>query len=101
MLAFVGGLGAAPTEGASPETLLAFSRTATLLGWAAGLVLVMTCASVTGLLLARATGRTVLMTTQVDPSIVGGIVARVGGTVFDASVTNQLQRMKHRLEESI
>ena len=57
VLAFVGGLGALPTEGASPETLLAFSRTATLLAWAAGLVLVMTCASVTGLLLARATGR--------------------------------------------
>lgn len=57
VLAFVGGLGALPTEGASPETILAFSRTGTLLGWAAGLVLVMTCGSVTGLLLARATGR--------------------------------------------
>jgi len=51
--------------------------------------------------LAKATGRTILMTTHVDPSIVGGVVARVGGTVFDASVTHQLQRMKQRLEESI
>ena len=51
--------------------------------------------------LARVTGRTVLMTTQVDPSIIGGMVARVGGTVFDASVTHQLQRLKQRLEESI
>ena len=51
--------------------------------------------------LAKATGRTVLMTAHVDPSIVGGVVARVGGTVFDASVTHQLQRLKQRLEESI
>jgi len=51
--------------------------------------------------LARATGRQVVMSTAVDPSIVGGIVARVGSTVFDGSVTNQLQRLKQRLEESV
>lgn len=51
--------------------------------------------------LARATERTVVLTTAVDPSIVGGLIARVGGTVFDGSVTNQLQRLKQRLEESI
>ena len=51
--------------------------------------------------LADATGRTVTLSTRVDPSIIGGIVARVGSTVFDASVTNQLQRMKQRLEESL
>ena len=51
--------------------------------------------------LARATGRTVVLSTAVDPSIVGGLVARVGGTVFDGSVTNQLQRLKQRLEESV
>jgi F-type H+-transporting ATPase subunit delta len=47
--------------------------------------------------LARVTGRTVLLTTKVDPSIIGGIVARVGGTVYDASVTTHLQRLKERL----
>lgn len=57
VLAFIGGLSVLPTDGASAETLLAFRRTAMLLGWAAVMVLVMTCASVTGLLLARATGR--------------------------------------------
>lgn len=51
--------------------------------------------------LARATGRHVTLSTRVDPAIVGGLVARVGGTVFDASVTSHLQRMKQRLEESI
>lgn len=51
--------------------------------------------------LARATGHTIQLSTRVDPAIVGGLVARVGGTVFDASVTGQLQRLKQRLEESI
>jgi F-type H+-transporting ATPase subunit delta len=51
--------------------------------------------------IAQATGRVVSLSTRVDPSIVGGLIARVGSTVYDASVTNQLQRMKHRLEESV
>ena len=48
--------------------------------------------------LATLTGRTVTMSTRIDPSIIGGIVARVGSTVYDGSVTRQLQRMKERLE---
>ena len=51
--------------------------------------------------LAKATGRTVRLTTAVDPSIIGGLVARVGGTVYDASVTNQLRRMKERLAQNV
>ena len=51
--------------------------------------------------LARATGRRVVMSTAVDPSIVGGLVAKVGSTVYDGSVTTQLQRLKQRLEESV
>ena len=51
--------------------------------------------------LATATGRTVDITTRVDPSIVGGLVARVGSTVFDASVTSHLQRLRQRLDASI
>jgi F-type H+-transporting ATPase subunit delta len=47
--------------------------------------------------LSNATGRTVALTTRVDPSIIGGLVARVGGTVYDASVTKQLEKMKKRL----
>lgn len=51
--------------------------------------------------LARATGRTVRLSTHVDPTLMGGIVARVGSVVYDGSVANQLQRMKHRLAESL
>jgi F-type H+-transporting ATPase subunit delta len=51
--------------------------------------------------LTRATGRTVNLSTRVDPAIVGGLVARIGSTVYDSSVTTQLKRMKQRLEESV
>ena len=47
--------------------------------------------------LAKVTGRTVTMATKVDPSIIGGLVARIGSTVYDGSVTRQLERMKERL----
>jgi F-type H+-transporting ATPase subunit delta len=48
--------------------------------------------------LARVTGRTVTLVTRVDPSIIGGVVARIGSTVYDGSVTRQLQRMKEKLD---
>jgi F-type H+-transporting ATPase subunit delta len=51
--------------------------------------------------LAHATGRTVLLQTRVDPAIIGGLVAKVGSTVYDASITRQLERMKQRLIERI
>ena len=49
--------------------------------------------------LAEVTGRTVLLATAVDPSIIGGVVARIGSTVYDGSVTRQLEKMKERLVE--
>lgn len=49
--------------------------------------------------LAAAAGRAVLLTTRVDPSLIGGIVARVGGTVYDGSLTTQLAKMKQQLME--
>ena len=49
--------------------------------------------------LAAATGRRVMMTTQVDPSLIGGVVARVGSTVYDGSIATQLAKMRERLEE--
>ena len=42
--------------------------------------------------LAQATGRTIALTTRVAPEIIGGLVARVGSTVFDGSVTTQLEK---------
>lgn len=47
--------------------------------------------------LAQATGRTVVLTTRVDPEMIGGLVARIGGTVYDGSVTTQLEKMRQRL----
>jgi F-type H+-transporting ATPase subunit delta len=50
--------------------------------------------------LAGVTGRTVTVATRVDPGIIGGVVARVGGTVYDASVATQLARMREKLVEN-
>jgi F-type H+-transporting ATPase subunit delta len=47
--------------------------------------------------LARATGRQVHLENRIDPSIIGGAIARVGSTVYDGSVTRQLQKMKDAL----
>ena len=49
--------------------------------------------------LATATGRQVQLDVRVDPSIVGGAVARIGSTVYDGSVTTQLQRLKAQLAD--
>jgi F-type H+-transporting ATPase subunit delta len=47
--------------------------------------------------LARLTGRTVALSTKVDPTIIGGVVTRIGTTVYDASVTRHLERMREKL----
>jgi F-type H+-transporting ATPase subunit delta len=47
--------------------------------------------------LARATGREVRLAARIDPSIIGGAVARIGSTVYDGSVTRQLERMRETL----
>jgi F-type H+-transporting ATPase subunit delta len=51
--------------------------------------------------LAQLTGGRVLLSTRTDPSIIGGVVARIGSTVYDGSVTRQLEKMKQRLIESV
>ena len=40
---------------------------------------------------------TVVLTSSVDPAIIGGMVARVGGTVYDAQRTRRSSKMKERL----
>lgn len=47
--------------------------------------------------LARATGRQVQIETRVDPSIIGGAITRIGSTVYDGSVTRQLEKIKEAL----
>jgi F-type H+-transporting ATPase subunit delta len=49
--------------------------------------------------LANATGRTVTMTTKVDASIIGGVVTRIGSTVYDGSVATRLAKVRNRLEQ--
>src|SRR5262245_24347764 len=50
--------------------------------------------------LGRATGRRVVLGSRVDPSIIGGVVTRLGSTVYDGSVTTQLEKMKQSLIEA-
>lgn len=47
--------------------------------------------------LADITGRKVDMTTNVDPSIIGGVVTRIGGTVYDGSIATQLVKLREKL----
>ena len=50
--------------------------------------------------LSRATGKQVQLTSAVDPALIGGVVTRIGGTVYDGSLRTQLQKMKQRLVEN-
>ena len=47
--------------------------------------------------LGHATGKTVSIKVIVDPSILGGIIARVGDTVIDGSVRHRLEQLKETL----
>lgn len=47
--------------------------------------------------LAAVTGRRISMKTSVDKDIIGGVVARVGGTIYDASIATQLKKIRERL----
>ncbi|MEO0601013.1 MAG: ATP synthase F1 subunit delta [Myxococcota bacterium] len=43
------------------------------------------------------TGKTVVIEAEVDPSLIGGLVARVGSTVYDSSLRTRLQNIKGAL----
>lgn len=45
-------------------------------------------------------GRTVTLTTKVDPAVIGGMVTRIGSTVYDGSVATQLAALRQRLTQS-
>lgn len=47
--------------------------------------------------LSKATGKTVAMQFSVDPALLGGVRATVGGTVYDGSVRTQLKKMRDHL----
>jgi F-type H+-transporting ATPase subunit delta len=46
------------------------------------------------------TGKEVQLETDVDPSIIGGVVTRIGSTVYDGSIRMQLQKMRQQLVET-
>jgi F-type H+-transporting ATPase subunit delta len=49
--------------------------------------------------LERRTGKKVVLEETVDPSVLGGLVVRVGSTVYDGSVRTQLQEIREKLRK--
>ena len=47
--------------------------------------------------LEKLTGKRIRMRVAVDPSLIGGVMARIGSTVYDGSVRGQLQSLGQRL----
>jgi F-type H+-transporting ATPase subunit delta len=50
--------------------------------------------------LATLTGKKVSLSFTTDEELIGGIVARVGSTIYDGSVRNQLQQVKERMKSN-
>jgi F-type H+-transporting ATPase subunit delta len=49
------------------------------------------------LALQKITGQDVVLDTHTDEALIGGLVARVGGTVYDASIRTRLNDIRQRL----
>ncbi len=49
--------------------------------------------------LEKVTGKTVNLTFGLDKDLIGGVVARIGSTVYDSSVKTQLETLRERLLE--
>jgi F-type H+-transporting ATPase subunit delta len=47
--------------------------------------------------LEKVTGRTIIVQTEEDPALIGGVVARVGDLLLDGSVRTQLTNIRHNL----
>ena len=45
----------------------------------------------------KLTGKTVIIESKLDPALIGGLVARVGSRVYDASLKSRLDDLKNRL----
>ena len=50
--------------------------------------------------IARLTGKHVAAGHTTDPGLLGGVVVKVGSTIYDGSVRGQLQRMRRQLTEN-
>jgi F-type H+-transporting ATPase subunit delta len=51
--------------------------------------------------LSKIVGKQIEIRTHVDESIIGGVVARIGDQLIDGSVSNQLRRLRNRLESGV
>jgi F-type H+-transporting ATPase subunit delta len=51
-----------------------------------------------GQTLEQMTGKQVEFKFNTDPSLIGGVVTRIGSVVYDGSVRTQLQAIKERLK---
>lgn len=49
--------------------------------------------------LAKATGKEVVLKVEVDPTMIGGVITKIGDKVFDGSVRTQLDRIKDILQK--
>lgn len=49
--------------------------------------------------LEKVTGKTVNLTYEIDPELIGGVVTRIGSTVYDGSVRTQLEHLREQLLE--
>ena len=50
--------------------------------------------------LREVTGKDVQLESNVDAGIIGGVITRIGSTVYDGSVRTQLQKMRQQLVEN-
>ncbi|MFH1810930.1 MAG: F0F1 ATP synthase subunit delta [Pseudomonadota bacterium] len=50
--------------------------------------------------LAARTGKQIIVDTATDPDLLGGVVARVGDTVYDSSVRSHLRRLRQSIVEA-
>ncbi len=49
--------------------------------------------------LARSTGKQVVLQVEVDPTLIGGVVTKIGDKVYDGSVRTQLNRIEDILQK--
>ena len=47
--------------------------------------------------LAKLTGKTVSLNYEIEESLIGGVVTRLGSTVYDGSVKTQLEELKQQM----
>lgn len=51
--------------------------------------------------LSEATGKNVLLTTDVDESLIGGAVTRIESKLYDGSIRNQLEQLKDNILQEV